>query len=56
VSIDSFLQRPSTDGQELPIVLTTHASPETAILSALQAIAALPHLTQPPRMLRIAHI
>jgi len=56
VSIDSFLQRPSHDGVAVPIVLTTHTSPETAILEAVERLAALPHLLQPPRMLRIAHI
>jgi homoserine dehydrogenase len=56
VSIDSFLQRPSGDIGAVPIVLTTHTTPEADLDLALAKIAALPQVLQPPRMLRIAPI
>jgi homoserine dehydrogenase len=56
VSIDSFLQRPSGDLGAVPIVLTTHTTPEADLDLALARIAALPQVLQPPRMLRIAPI
>ena len=56
VSIDSFLQKPVEDAGGVPIVLTTHASPEQVIASAVTRMAELPALIQPPRMIRIARI
>ncbi|CAN5252578.1 homoserine dehydrogenase [soil metagenome] len=56
VSIDSFLQRPSSDGVGVPIVLTTHTTPEADIQRAVALIAGLPQLLRPPRLLRIAGI
>jgi homoserine dehydrogenase len=56
VSIDSFLQKPVEDAGGVPIVLTTHASPEQVIASAVARMAALPALIEPPRMIRIARI
>jgi homoserine dehydrogenase len=56
VSIDSFLQRPSGDTGSVPIVLTTHSTPEADLQRAVSQIAALPQVLQPPRMLRIAPI
>ena len=56
VSIDSFLQRPAGDSGAVPIVLTTHATPEADLQRAVAQIAALPQVLQPPRMLRIAPI
>ena len=40
----------------MPIVLTTHASPESVILEAVERIAALPAVLERPRMLRIARV
>jgi homoserine dehydrogenase len=56
VSIDSFLQRPAGDTGSVPIVLTTHSTPEADLQRAVSRIAALPQVLQPPRMLRIAPI
>ena len=56
VSIDSFLQKPVHDAGGVPIVLTTHATPESALLEAVRRIGALPAVLQAPRMLRIARI
>jgi homoserine dehydrogenase len=56
VSIDSFLQKPSHDAGEVPIVLTTHATPEPVLLRAIERIGALPQVLVPPRMIRIARV
>ena len=56
VSIDSILQKPVHDAGGVPIVLTTHATPESALLEAIRRIGALPALLQAPKMLRIARI
>ncbi|HET9160739.1 MAG TPA: homoserine dehydrogenase [Caulobacteraceae bacterium] len=56
VSIDSFLQRPAGDTGSVPIVLTTHSTPEADLQRAVSQIAALPQVLQHPRMLRIAPI
>jgi homoserine dehydrogenase len=56
VSIDSFLQRPVEDAGGVPIVLTTQASPESALLEAVRRIAALPVVLERPKMLRIARV
>ncbi len=56
VSIDSFLQRP-VDGQSgVPIVLTTHDIAEAALNAAVERIARLPALIEPPRRIRIAPV
>jgi homoserine dehydrogenase len=56
VSIDSFLQKPVHDAGGVPIVLTTHATPESALVEAIRRIGALPALLQAPKMLRIARV
>jgi homoserine dehydrogenase len=56
VSIDSFLQKPVHDAGGVPIVLTTHAAPEPVLLRAIERIAALPAVLEPPRMIRIARV
>ena len=56
VSIDSFLQKPVEDAGGVPIVLTTHATPESVLLEAVRHIAGLPVVLAPPRMLRIAPV
>jgi len=40
----------------VPIVLTTHATPESALLEAVRRIGALPAVLQAPRMFRIARV
>jgi len=56
VSIDSFLQKPVHDAGGVPIVLTTHATPESALVEAIRRIGALPAILQAPKMLRIARV
>jgi len=56
VSIDSFLQKPVENAGGVPIVLTTHATPESVLLKAIERIGALSQVLEPPRMLRIARI
>jgi homoserine dehydrogenase len=56
VSIDSFLQKPVENAGGVPIVLTTHATPESVLLNAVERIGALAPVLEPPRMLRIARI
>jgi homoserine dehydrogenase len=56
VSIDSFLQKPVHDAGGVPIVLTTHATPEPVLLRAIGRIADLPQVLEPPRMIRIARV
>jgi homoserine dehydrogenase len=56
VSIDSFLQKPVEDAGGVPIVLTTHDAADQVLRGAIAAMAALPALIEPPRMIRIARI
>ncbi len=56
VSIDSFLQKPIEGVGGVPIVLTTHAAPESVLTEAVRRMAALPALLAPPRVIRIARI
>jgi homoserine dehydrogenase len=56
VSIDSFLQKHVEGAGGVPIVLTTHVAPEATIARAVSAMAALPTLITPPRVIRIARI
>ena len=56
VSIDSFLQKPVENAGGVPIVLTTHATPESVLLKAIERIGALAAVLEAPRMLRIARI
>jgi len=54
VSIDSFVQKPVEDAGGVPIVLTTHATPESVLRDAIDHIAALSAVIGRPTMLRIA--
>jgi homoserine dehydrogenase len=56
VSIDSFLQKPVHDAEGVPIVLTTHATPESVLMDAVARIGALPQNLAPPKVLRIAPV
>ena len=56
LSIDSFLQKPVEDAGVAPIVLTTHAAPEEAILDAVRRMQDLAVMVERPRMIRIARI
>ena len=56
VSIDSFLQKPVEDAGGVPIVLTTHATPESVLMDAINRIERLEAVIERPRLLRIARI
>jgi len=56
VSIDSFLQKPVEDAGGVPIVLTTHATPESVLMDAINRIERLDAVLERPRLLRIARI
>ena len=53
VSIESLIQRGRNPGQAVPIVLTSHDTTEADMRGALDRIAALPAVLEPPRMIRI---
>ena len=53
VSIESLIQRGRNPGQAVPIVLTSHDTTEAHMRGALDRIAALPAVLEPPRMIRI---
>ncbi|HEX4742217.1 MAG TPA: homoserine dehydrogenase [Caulobacteraceae bacterium] len=56
VSIDSFLQKHVDDGPGVPMVLTTHPAPSSAITAAMERIGHLPALIAPPRRMPVARI
>jgi homoserine dehydrogenase len=53
VSMEAMIQRGRAPGEAVPIVLTTHVTVEAAMQKALAAIAELPTVLEPPRMIRI---
>ncbi|OYW27415.1 MAG: homoserine dehydrogenase [Caulobacter sp. 12-67-6] len=56
VSIDSFLQKPVEGAGGVPIVLVTHATPESNLLDAITRIEKLRAVLERPRLLRVARI
>ena len=53
VSLESMLQRARAPGEAVPVVLTTHETEEAAMRRALDRIARLDSVTEPPHMIRI---
>ncbi len=53
VSMASMIQRGRAPGEAVPVVLTTHVTVEAAMRRALEKIAALDTVLEPPRMIRI---
>jgi len=53
VSMESMIQRVREPGKPVPVVITTHTTAEADMTKALTAIAALPTVSEPPRMIRI---
>src|SRR5205814_1427109 len=53
VSMESMIQRGRAPGEAVPVVLTTHVTVEAAMQRALERIAALDSVLEPPRMIRI---
>ncbi len=48
-----MLQRARSPGEPVPVVLTTHDSEEAAMRRALDRIAALGSVVEPPHVIRI---
>ena len=53
VSLESMIQRGRAPGEAVPVVLTTHITEEAAMRRALDRIAALESVLEPPRLIRI---
>jgi homoserine dehydrogenase len=53
VSMEAMIQRRHQPDGVVPVVLTTHPSKEAALSRALERIAALDSVLEPPRMIRI---
>ena len=53
ISIESAIQRGRPEGGAVPVVLTTHRTKEAAMRCALDRIAALDSVVEPPHMIRI---
>jgi homoserine dehydrogenase len=53
VSMESMIQRGRAPGEAVPVVLTTHVTVEAAMRRAIERIAALDSVLEPPRMIRI---
>ena len=53
VSLESMIQRGRAPGEAVPVVLTTHITEEAAMRRALDRIARLDTVLEPPRMIRI---
>jgi len=53
VSMESMIQHGRAPGEAVPIVLTTHVTVEAAMRRAIERIAALDSVLEPPRMIRI---
>jgi homoserine dehydrogenase len=53
VSMEAMIQRGRAPGEAVPVVLTTHVTVEAAMRRALDRIAALATVLEPPRLIRI---
>ncbi len=53
VSMESMLQRGRAPGEAVPVVLTTHETEEARMRRALERVAALGTVLEPPRTIRI---
>jgi len=53
VSLESMLQRGRSPGEAVPVVLVTHETQESAMVAALERIAALDAVLEAPTLIRI---
>ena len=53
VSMESVLQRTRDPGEAVPVVMTMHETEEASMVQALDEIAAIEAIVEPPRMIRI---
>jgi homoserine dehydrogenase len=56
VSMEAMIQRGRAPGEAVPVVLTTHLTPEAGMRRALDRIGRLPTVLEPPRMIRIENL
>jgi len=56
VSVEALLQRGRSDGGSVPVVLTLHETVEANMQRALNRIADLDTVVEPPCMIRIEHL
>ena len=53
ISVESLLQHGRSENEAVPVVITTHETDESAMLKALDTIAAIDAVLEPPRLIRI---
>jgi homoserine dehydrogenase len=53
VSMEAILQRGRAPGETVPVVMTVHDTVEAAMIRAVNRIAAIPAVVDPPRVIRI---
>ncbi|MCX7686140.1 MAG: homoserine dehydrogenase [Acetobacteraceae bacterium] len=53
ISLETMIQRGRAPGEAVPVVLTTHETKESAMRAALERIAALETVVEPPALIRI---
>lgn len=51
--MESVLQRTRDPGEAVPVVMTMHETGEASMTTALETIAAVDAVVEPPRMIRI---
>lgn len=56
VSMEQMIQRGRAPGEAVPVVLTTHETEEAAMRRALDRIAGLDTVLEPPRMIRVENL
>ena len=56
VSVESILQRTRDPDEAVPVVMTLHETIEAAMTLALEKIAAIEAVVEPPRMIRIENL
>ena len=56
VSLESMLQRGRSQTEAVPVVLTTHETVEASMLRALDRIAQVGSVIEPPCMIRIEEL
>ena len=53
ISMEAVIQRARSETEAVPVVVTTHETPESAMMRALDAIAGLSSVAEPPHVIRI---
>ena len=56
VSMEQMIQRGRAPGEAVPVVLTTHETEEAPMRRALERIARLDTVVEPPRMIRVENL